>query len=54
MILCENIVHRRHAQTVGDGVFSHKIDHVRKFQEILNLLKRIQIALLAQEFQQFC
>ena len=27
----------RHAQMVGDGAFSHKIDLVRKFLEILNL-----------------
>ena len=28
---------RRHAQTVGDGVFSNKIDFYLKFQVIQNL-----------------
>ena len=28
---------RRHALMVGDSASSHKIDYVRKFQEILNL-----------------
>ena len=27
---------RRHALTIADGAFSHKIDHVTIFQEILN------------------
>ena len=29
-------VRRRHALTVADGVFSHKIDYVTIFKEILN------------------
>ena len=28
---------RRHAQMVGDGAFSHKIDRVSNFKEILHL-----------------
>ena len=28
---------RRHALTVKDGAFSHKVDYVTIFQEILNL-----------------
>ena len=38
---------RRHALTVADGAFSHKIDYVL-------ILKGIQIALLVQKKRQFC
>ena len=36
-MVCENIFTAPHALTVGDGASSHKLDHVSKFEEILNL-----------------
>ena len=44
---------RRHALTVADGAFSHKIEYVtilRRFQ----IPKGIQIALLVQKLRRFC
>ena len=35
-MVCENILRRRQAIKVADGAFSHKIDYVTLFQEILN------------------
>ena len=35
-MICEISLLRRHALTLADGAFSHKIDNVKIFQEILN------------------
>ena len=36
-MVCDNIFTGRHAQMVGNGASSHKIDHITIFQENLNL-----------------
>ena len=35
-MVCENIFTAPHAQTVGNGASSHKIDYIAIFLEILN------------------
>ena len=37
LILCENILRRRHDLMIRDGASTHKIDYIEKFKENINL-----------------